>query len=100
MLAAIIEQHGKQEKSFVAKQQRVKKDTIASYKKRLIELEETLPKIENIKLYKKMEKERAELDEKVDQLKAKLENIQSRETRKEAIFKKSLLLLEHPMELR
>ena len=84
----------------MAKQQRVKRDTIASYKKRMIELEELLPKIDNFKLRKKMEKEREQIDEKVEDLEYELVNEKSRETRKEAIFNKSVTLLDDPLSLR
>lgn len=84
----------------MAKNDRVKKDTIASYKKRLFELEEILPKITNIKLSKKMEEEWSEIDKKVEKIVTEIENEKSREMRKVDIFQKALLLLKKPKELR
>lgn len=100
LIAKIFEQSWEEAKGNQQAQKRKQRNTIKAYEKRQSEIEEVLPKTQNIKLHQKMEEERATLDAKIEIIQDSLEDNTFTEVRMKALLQKVQHLFEDPLAIR
>ena len=100
LIEKIFEQTREEAKKDEQKIKRKKRNNIKAMQKRQWEIEEVLPKTQNVKLYQKMEEERVTLDEKIIAIEESLEQEAFSNDRMKALLQKVQHLFEDPLAIR
>lgn len=99
-LQQMYQEYAEEKKSEGSIMERQKRDIITKYKKRQLEIEEMLPRLSNFKLLERLEKEWAELEEKVATEEEEYKGLFNQKERHKAVFTKCTTLLMNPEQLR
>jgi len=100
LIEKIFQQTREEAKKDEQKTKRKKRDTIKAMQKRQGEIEDALPKTQNVKLYQKMEEEWVTLDEKIIAIEEGLEQEAFSKDRMKALLQKVQHLFEDPLAIR
>lgn len=100
LIEVIFKKSWEENKKTKQSQLRIKRNKIKAHKKRQSEIEEVLPRTQNIKLYQKLEEEWATLDAKIEIIQDELENNTFTEVRQKALLQKVQHLFEDPLAIR
>ncbi len=100
LINTIFEQAREESKQDKVKNRKNRIKTIKSLEKRQSNIEETLLQTQNLKLWKKLEEERATLSEKIEIMNDDLENNTHSDAKKKALLQKVQHLFEDPLAIR
>ena len=100
LISTIFDQAREESKKDKSKIKWQKQKEIKALEKRQTQIEDILPQTQNLKLYQKLEEERATLDSKIEIMTNELESNTHSDTRKKALLQKTQHLFEDPLSIR